>query len=86
MADGGEGWLRNHSNMGSRSFLRLYIMERNPLAGRSLTFSTPAGIEGSDGKGQTRVFIDGFLERRGSKIGRFLGVTKIVMATPLLTS
>ncbi|KAG5618415.1 hypothetical protein H5410_018239 [Solanum commersonii] len=46
MADGGEGWLRNHSNMGSRSFPRLYNTERNPLAGRSLTFSTPAGIEG----------------------------------------
>lgn len=53
-----------------------------PWLPRSLTFSTPGGIEGSDGKGITSVWMERLAERSGVKIGRFLGVIKIVMAKP----
>lgn len=54
-----------------------------PALPRCLTFSTPSGIEGWDGKGITRVWIEGFEERRGVRIGRFLGVIRIVIVNPL---
>lgn len=52
----------------------------------SLTFSAPEGMEGSAGKGKIRVWMDGAEERRGVRIGRFLGVIKMVMVRPLRES
>lgn len=49
---------------------------------RSLTFSTPCGMLGLGGKGRTRVWIEGWAERRGVRVGRFFGVTKMVMDRP----
>lgn len=49
----------------------------------SLTFSTPGGMDGWSGKGRIRVWMEGEEERRGVRIGRFLGVIRIVMDKPL---
>lgn len=61
-------------------------MAAKELGGKSLTFSTPGGIEGCVGKGRTRVLIEGWAERRGFRRGRFFGVTRMVMMRPWLTS
>lgn len=52
----------------------------------SLTFSTAGGIDGWSGKGRTRVWMEGEEERSGVRIGRFLGVIRIVMDKPLRES
>nr|GLL32105.1 hypothetical protein CRG98_015167 [Ipomoea trifida] len=49
----------------------------------SWTCSTPAGRRGwPAGKGRSRVWIEGWAERRGSRIGRFLGVSRTVRVMP----
>lgn len=48
----------------------------------SLTFSTAGGREGWGGKGRIRVWMEGEEERSGVRMGRFLGVIRIVMAKP----
>lgn len=55
-------------------------MGKFPLLPSSLTFSTPGGIDECDGKGRTRVLIAGWASRSGNRIGRFLGVTKMVIS------
>lgn len=55
-------------------------MGRLPLFPNSLTFSTPAGTDGCDGNGRTRVWIAGRASRSEDTIGRFLGVIKMVMS------
>lgn len=59
-------------------------MGKLPALPMSLMFSTPEGRDGWDGKGRTRVWIeDGWwVERRGFRIGRFFGVTRMVMVMP----
>lgn len=56
------------------------------VGGRSLTFSAPEGMDGSAGKGRTKGFMEGCVERSGCRIGRFLGVTMIVMVSPRIDS
>ena len=56
------------------------------LAGMSLEFSTPAGMEGCAGKGKTRVLMEGCLERRGFRRERFRGVTRTVIDNPRVAS
>ena len=61
-------------------------MGRLPWFPISLTFSTFGGREGWGGKGKTRGWIleedEEEEERSGVRIGRFLGVTKMVMVRP----
>lgn len=54
--------------------------------GMSLTFSTPDGIDGWEGKRRTRVLMEGWRERRGFKRGRLLGVIKMVMVRPWMAN
>lgn len=54
--------------------------------GRSLTFSAPEGREGCAGKGRTKGVIEGWAERSGRRIERFLGVTRTVMVRPRMDS
>ncbi|KAH7832949.1 hypothetical protein Vadar_001705 [Vaccinium darrowii] len=53
-----------------------------PELPNSRTFSTPGGRDGWWGKGRSRVWIDGCAERSGFRVGRFLGVMRIVRVRP----
>ena len=57
-----------------------------PMFPTSLTFSTLEGRDEWWGKGRTRVWMDGWEERSGSRVWRFLGVTKMVMVRPRMAS
>uniref|UniRef100_A0A7C9D6Z4 Uncharacterized protein n=1 Tax=Opuntia streptacantha TaxID=393608 RepID=A0A7C9D6Z4_OPUST len=87
-ATGGEGWDWNHWITVSSSLLRDAMMGTLPEFPTSLTFSTPDGRSGWGGKGRTKVSMKSgwWAERSGPKIGRFLGVTKIVILRPLRAS
>lgn len=46
----------------------------------SRTFSAPGGMFGCEGNGRMRVWmVFGWVDRSGFRIGRFLGVTMMVM-------
>ncbi len=62
-------------------------MVRKEVAGKSLLFSTPGGIDGCEGKGRTRVLMEaGCVERRELRKERFFGVTRMVMVKPWMAS
>lgn len=54
--------------------------------GSSCMFSMPEGRSGWEGKGKSKVWIEGWRERRGWRRGRFLGVIKMVRVKPLRAS
>ena len=60
------------------------MMGQIPENPTSLTFSMPEGRSGWGGKGRTKVWmgLGWWAERSGFKMGRFLGVTNIVILTP----
>ncbi|KAJ0454986.1 hypothetical protein HanRHA438_Chr15g0698901 [Helianthus annuus] len=84
MATGGLRWALNHWMSWSCSLASEVVMGMLPWLPISLTFSTPGGRVGWGGKGRTKVWMLGEEERSGLKIGRFLGVTKMVMVRPLV--
>lgn len=73
----------NQWMMGPESSDSALIMRTFPEFPMSLMFSV-SRREGRCGKGKRRVWIeeDGWAERSGLRIGRFLGVTKMVMVRP----
>lgn len=84
MATGGEECDLIHWIIFSLSLASAEMISTFPALPRSLTFSTPEGIIGWCGKGRIKVWReeDGWVESSGSSIGRFFGVTNMVMVRP----
>ena len=82
IATGGEAWVWNQLRMGVCNWRKACMIAGKALGGRSLTFSAPEGREGCAGTGRTRGLILACVERSGCRIGRFLGVTRMVMVRP----
>lgn len=84
IATGGLEWELNQWMIGSWSFASELMIGRFPWFPMSLTFSTPSGREGWGGKVNTRGWMLEKEERSGLRIGRFFGVTTMVMVKPFL--